>query len=420
MADHDTSGGERLLDHGARGNSPPSETARERGDVGRIWAVPEAQIADGGLPGYAAAIRIGGTVAVRVGGRMAFDPGSAPMSERTLFRIASLTKPIGAALALTLVQDGTMALDDPIAKWMPEAAQPRVLLQPTGPLERTAPADRPVTVRDLLAGTSGWGAVPAGNPLQQRMEELGVYPSAITPDITADEFVARVAALPLAFQPGAGWLYHTGMDLLGIVLARATRRSLAELLAERVTGPLGMDSTVFWTDEVDRLPVAYDGKPGAIRVLDPPDGHFIARSLAAAPTYAALASGLLSTAGDLLRFFCAMADGGGPILTAETVAEMTSDALDDAQRESGSPLLGPGESWGLGTGVDIAATEPWMSVGRWGWAGGTGTIAYVDPVRETVSILLTQRGIECAADLFEPFWAAVADVDQPARSANLE
>ncbi|MGS0688011.1 serine hydrolase domain-containing protein [Nakamurella sp. GG22] len=392
-----------------------------------IWAVPEAQVTDGRLPGYAAAVRIGGRVATRVGGRMSFDAGSAPVSDRALFRIASLTKPIGAALALTLIQDGTVALDDPIARWIPEAAHPRVLQEPDGVLDSTVAVDRPITVRDLPAGTSGWGAVLAENALQRRMIELGVYPGAITPDVTADEFVARVTALPLAFQPGAGWLYHTGMDLLGVLLVRASGQSLPDLLAERVTGPLGMESTVFWTAEVDRLPVAYEGKPGEVRVLDMPDGHFTARSAGGAPTYEALASGLLSTIGDLLRFFCAMADGGGPVLTAESVAEMTSDALTETQRASGVPLLGPGESWGLGTGVDIDATEQWKSVGRWGWAGGTGTIAYVDPVRDTVSILLTQRGIEGAADLFEPFWAAVAGAsdalrpgDQPARSANLE
>ena len=197
------------------------------------------------MPGYVAAVRLRGHEHVRAGGRTGVDSGSPPMRDDTQFRIASITKPIGGALTLTLMRDGVLALDDPIARWLPEAAEPRVLVAPDAPLDRTVPAERAITVRDLLAGTSGWGIVMEQTPLQAAMLERGVFGSPLHRDVSADEFVDRIASLPLAFQPGTGWMYETGIDLLGIVLMRATGRSLADLVADRITGPLGMASTGF-------------------------------------------------------------------------------------------------------------------------------------------------------------------------------
>ena len=369
----------------------------------RVWRVPDAQVVSGRIPGYVAAVRVGGQVGVRAGGRMAVEAESAPMGEDTLFRIASVTKPMGGALTLSLVQDGALALDDPIARWLPEAASPRVLVSPDAPLDRTTEVQLPITVRHLLTLTCGWGAVLDETPLQTAMMERGVYPGPLTPQMTADEFVARVADLPLAFQPGEGWLYDTGIDVLGVVLARATGKPLSDLLAERITGPLGMASTGFWTPDVGRLATAYQPGPGGLEVLDPPDGVF-----AGPPGFEELSSGLVSTTPDVLRFYCAMADGGGPVLTADSVALMTADALTDAQRRQALPIVGPGGSWGLATGVDVEAAEPWMAPGRWGWDGGTGTTAYVDPARGTIGVLLTQRAMTGPQDGFGDFWAAVA------------
>jgi CubicO group peptidase (beta-lactamase class C family) len=374
------------------------------GAFDRVWQVPDAQVASGRIPGYVGAVRIGGLVEVRAGGRMAVEPDSAPMGEDTLFRIASLTKPIGGALTLSLVQDGALALDDPIARWLPEAANPRVLVAPDAPLDRTIAAQRPITVRHLLTLTCGWGAVLEQSPLQTAMLERGVYPGPLTPQMSGDEFVARVADLPLAFQPGEGWLYDTGIDLLGVLLVRATGGPLSDLLAERITGPLGMASTSFGTPHVDRLATAYrPASDGALEVLDPPDGVF-----AGPPSFEELGSGLVSTAPDVLRFFGALADGGAPVLTADSVALMTADALTDAQRRQALPIVGRGGSWGLGTGVDIEAAKPWMAPGRWGWNGGTGTFSWADPTRDTVSVLLTQRAMTGALDGPGDFWTAVA------------
>jgi CubicO group peptidase (beta-lactamase class C family) len=369
-----------------------------------IWRVQDAQVASGRIPGYVAAVRIGGEEEVHAGGRMAVEPASAPMSDDTLFRIASLTKLIGGALTLSLVQDRVIDLDDPIARWLPEAASPRVLVVPDAPLDRTTEAHAPITVRHLLTGTSGWGVGLADTPVRRAMLDRGVHPGPITRQMTSDEFVARVADLPLAFQPGEGWLYDTGMDMLGVLLARATGTSLSDLVRARITEPLGMASTSFGTTDIDRLATAYLPGSDRLELLDPPDGTF-----AGPPAFEELSAGLVSTAGDVLRFCCAMADGGAPVLPPESVALMTGDALTEAQRQQAQPIVGPGGSWGLATGVDVEAARPWMAPGRWGWTGGTGTTAHVDPTRCTVAVLLTQRAMTGPLDGFDDFWTAVAE-----------
>jgi CubicO group peptidase (beta-lactamase class C family) len=369
----------------------------------RIWQVLDAQVASGRIPGYVAAVRVRGRVAVRARGRSAVGAESEPMGEDSLFRIASITKPMGGALTLSLAQDGVLGLDDPIARWLPEAASPRVLVAPDAALDRSTAVQRPITVRHLLTLTSGWGVVLDTTPLQAAMQERGIYPGSLPLQMSGDESVARVAELPLAFQPGQGWLYDTGINVLGVLLARATGTPLSKLLAERITGPLGMASTGFGTRDVGRLATAYRPVPGGLEVLDLPDGAF-----AGPARFEELSGGLVSTAPDVLRFYCAMADGGHPVLTTESVARMTADALTDAQRRQALPIVGPGASWGLATGVDVEAVEAWMAPGRWGWNGGTGTTAYVDPTRGTVGVLMTQREMTGPQDGFDDFWAAVA------------
>jgi CubicO group peptidase (beta-lactamase class C family) len=367
-----------------------------------IWRVPDAHVASGRIPGYVAAVRIGDRVAMHAGGRTAIEPDSTPMRDDTRFRIASVTKPIGGALTLRLVEDGVLTLDDPIARWLPEAGHPRVLVAPDAPLDRTVDAQRPITVRHLLTMTSGWGAVFEETPLQKAMLERDVYPGPLPRDMTGDEYIARITDLPLAFQPGDGWLYDSGTDILGVLLSRATGQPLAELLAEHVTGPLGMTATSFGAPDATRLATAYTPGPDGLELLDPPDGRYCGP-----PRFAELSGGLVSTAADLMRFFGALADGGAPVLKRESVALMTTAALTDKQRAGAVPVVGASGSWGLATGVDLEADQPGMARGRWGWDGGTGTGARVDPTRDTVAVILTQRAMTGPRDGFEDFWAAV-------------
>lgn len=368
-----------------------------------IWRTMDERVASGLIPGYVAAVRIGGTTEIHAGGRRSIAPDSAPMTEDTLFRIASLTKQFGGVLTLSLVQDGVLALDDPVTNWLPEFANLRVLTDPDAELDSTVGLTRPMTVRHLLTMTNGWGAVLRDNPQQAAMIERGVYPGPFSPPMTGDEFVATLAGLPLAFQPGEGWLYDTGTDVLGVLLARATGKSVSTLVKERITAPLGLADTGFWTPHVDRLATAYRPTDDGLTVLDPPDGEF-----SRPPRFEELSSGLVATAADVLRFYCAMADGGGGVVTPESVTLMTRDALTDEVRAQAAPIVDPGASWGLATSVDLGPAAEWMAPGRWGWTGGTGTTAYVDPVRGTVSVLLTQRAMTGPQDGFEGFWTAVA------------
>jgi len=370
----------------------------------RIWEVLDAQVAAGRMPGYVAAVRIGSRTEIHTGGRRAVEPDSPPMSEDTPFRIASVTKPMGGALTLSLVQAGVRSLDEPVERWLPEAGKARVLVAPDAPLDQTTDLARPITVRHLLTMTSGWGVVMEDTPLQRAMIERGVFPSAMQLELSGDEFMATVADLPLAFQPGEGFLYETGFNVLGMLLIRATGKSLTELFAERITGPLGMSDTAFAATDATRMASQYMPGPDGLTLLDPPDGAF-----ARPPRFEQLSGGLVSTAADVLRFYVAMADGGAPVLTAESLRLMTSDQLTNAQRANAAPFVDDDTTWGLGTGVELTGARPGMAPGRWGWTGGTGTCAYVDPGRDTVSVLLTQRAMAGPEDGPEPFWTAVAE-----------
>jgi CubicO group peptidase (beta-lactamase class C family) len=245
-------------------------------------------------------------------------------------------------------------------------------------------------------------------PLQRAMIEGGVFPSAMPTPMSGDEFWRTVAGLPLAFQPGGGFLYETGMNVLGVLLTRATRKSLSELFADRITGPLNMRDTAFHAVDVNRMAAAYMPAPDGLALMDPGDGAF-----AGPPLFEELSGGLVSTAADVFRFFTAMADGGAPILSTDSLKLMTSDQLTEEQRATGAPFVEAGTSFGLGTGVDLDGTKTGTAPGRWGWTGGTGTCAYVDPLRDAVSVLLTQRAMVGPDDGPEPFWTAVAEAATP-------
>ena len=366
----------------------------------------DAHVAAGRLPGYAVAVDHAGETTIWAGGRMALDDDR-QMQTGTRCRIASLTKPVGGALLMTLVERGELALDDEVGRWLPELAAPRVLRDPAGPLDRTVAADQPILVEQLATMTWGLGALFPPCPLSEAMEEWGVAPGPIPPQMDADEYIARIGGLPLAFQPGRAWLYHTGSDVLSVLVSRATGRSVAELVAERITGPLGMRDTGFWCDP-DLLPAVYMPAADGLELFDPPDAAF-----ARPPRFEALGSGLVSTVEDYLRFMTALRDGGGPILSAGSVEIMTSDRLTAVQRASSRVILAEGSSWGLNLEVDLTRTEPWTNPGRFGWNGGFGTAANVDPVADLTIVFFSQRMLESPAPpaTFTDLWrAAYAEV----------
>lgn len=376
--------------------------------------VLERQVAERRTPGAVLAVRHRGEEEVRCVGALGLEGPRArrPVTADTPLWLASLTKPVAAVLAQRVLADGDVALEDPLARWLPELAAPLVLRDPATPLSETGPAERELTVLDVLSGTAGvgiaadcFGDVPS--PLFTAMLDRGVAPGPFAPDLDPDTWVARLGELPLAVQPGAQWRYHTPHDVLSVLLARASGQPLAALLGERVLAPLGMGATGFALpgagrdDVVDVLTRDGDGAPSLVPTPDPGRGT----------AFPGLAAGLLSSASDLLRFATAMADGGAPVLPPGAVDAMTTGRLTPAQRAAAAPFLEPGTSWGLGVAVDVAPSEPveqvWHSPGCWGWVGGTGTALHVDPARELVVVLLTGRFMGGPDDGQDDVWRAL-------------
>jgi CubicO group peptidase (beta-lactamase class C family) len=347
-----------------------------------------ARVAAGELPGLVTAIFHDGSVGYDEIGAVSFAPGARPMTRDALFRIGSLTKPILAAVTLMLVEDGTLSLGEPIDKWLPELAGRRVLKRVDGPIEETAPAQRPITFDDLLTFRMGCGVVtePVFNPpypVVQAADALRLtlaQPDPRTPH-PPDEWLARFATLPLLSQPGERWMYNAGSLVLGVLVARASRMPLADLLRERLFGPLGMAETGFHTDSsnVDRIPVYYmtDFATGKVTPQPgSPPGEW-----ASPPVFPSGAGGLLSTVDDFLRFARMLLAGGEDLLSAESVALMTRNHLTPRQMATSGMILG-GLGWGYGVAV-------WPD-GRYGWDGGYGTVWFSDPARNLIGPAMTQ------------------------------
>ena len=377
------------------------------GGGGRIRRVHAEQVLSaitplldaGRVPGAVVGLRHEGRVTVAAGGTTA-PGGGDRLPADCVVRIASNTKPMIAALTMVLVQDGVLALDKPVERHLPELALRRVLRRVDGPLDDTVAAHRPVTVEDLLTMRMGFGWVfEADSPAFAAAADLGLGfgPPDPTGQPAPDEWIARFATLPLLEQPGRVWRYELAFAVLGVLLARATGQPLATLLAERLFDPLGMTATGFTADPARLVPAfVRDGD-----ALVPFDGVTDSRWLAP-PRFPDARGGLVSTAADLLRFAGMLLDGGDGLLTAASVAAMTTDQLTAEQRRgpSAATFLDSG-GWGYGVGV----TE--RPVGRrYGWAGGLGTLWYSWPDHGLAAVLLTQV-TPPTADVFEAFTGSV-------------
>ncbi|MFG3224244.1 serine hydrolase domain-containing protein [Kitasatospora sp. NPDC048194] len=379
-------------------------TGLSEGRLGRMRAVLAGHVEQGQVPGLVAAVERDGDTHVEVlGSRDA--AGTAPMRRDTLFRIASMTKPITAAAALTLVEECLLRLDDPVDDLLPELADRRVLRRPDGELADTEPAVRPITLRDLLTFGLGYGfaMLPPTAPIVRATAERGVDVRPPRTDYPEpDEFLRLLGELPLLHQPGAGWHYHTGSTVLGILLARACGKPLGEVLRERVLDPLGMRDTGFTvpTDQLHRLPVEYvrDRASGRLVPYDDPADSAWARP-------ARLDDGggdLVSTLDDYLAFARMLLAGGeGPggvrVLSRPAVELMTTDHLGPARLAAAAPLLGRDELTGWGFGLSVATRRTGFAApGRYGWDGGLGTVWFNDPAERLTGVLLTQRMFESA------------------------
>jgi len=318
-----------------------------------------------------------------------------PMRRDTIFRIASMTKPVTAAAAMILVEEGKLGLDDPVDKFLPELANRSVLRSLDGPLDDTVPAKRPITLRDLLTFRMGLGAImvyPAQYPIQHAMEEAGVAPSADIFSKSADEFMKRLGSPPLVHQPGEAWMYHTGLDVTGVLIARAAGKSLGDFMAERIFEPLGMKDTGFFVspEKLHRLATAYQrDEAGKLVVWDKARGG----KWDGPPPFEAGGAGLVSTVDDFHAFARMMLSFGEHeskrILTRESVEAMTTDQITREQKAA-SPFY-PGFWDNRGWGLGLSMTRAPDGSGHYGWDGGYGTTYVANPARDTVAILLMQR-----------------------------
>ncbi|HZN18039.1 MAG TPA: serine hydrolase domain-containing protein [Micromonosporaceae bacterium] len=368
----------------------------------RLHDAMAARVAAGQLPGLVTVLARGGEVHVDTIGSHAFDGDSAPMRRDSLFRIASFTKPILAAATMTMVEDGTLGLTEPVDRLLPELADRRVLARVDGPLDETVPAHRPVTVEDLLTCRMGFGLLtePSFNPpypIVKAAEELDLAlgPQFPRTPYPPDEWVRRFASLPLMYQPGERWLYNASSLVLGILVARAGGAPLSDVLRTRLLDPLGMADTVFWATPGDagRIPTYYlsdlAGGPPEPQPLSTP------QDWAAPPVFQSGAGGLLSTADDFLAFARLLLNHGmhrvERLLSPESVTLMTTNHLTPAQVATAGPLLSP-KGWGYGLAVAPEPDELSAIPGRYGWDGGNGTVWFNDPHRQLVAIALTQTG----------------------------
>jgi CubicO group peptidase (beta-lactamase class C family) len=360
-------------------------------DLGeRVRAAAEQHVGDTRVPGLVTLVAHGDEVHVEALGRLSI--GGPPVQRDSLFRIASTTKPITAAATMALVDEGLIGLDQPVDRLLPELADRRVLASADGPLDDTVPAVRPITTRDLLTFTFGFGMAAEMFrsdprwPVARASDELNL--STIgppNPDVQPDPdtWIAGLGSLPLIAQPGERWLYNTGASVLGVLVARAAGEPFGEVLRTWLFEPLGMRDTAFWAADTARLATAYRPTQDGLKLWDEPDGQW-----SRPPSFGDGAAGLVSTADDLLAFARMLVRGGTPVLSPQSVRAMSTDQLSDAQKARGG--LGPGffadKSWSFCQAV--------YDTGGFGWNGGLGTSWLVDPARDLTVIVLTQRLFE--------------------------
>lgn len=327
----------------------------------------------------------------------------ARMRPDTLFRIASMTKPVTSAAALMLMEEGKLSLHDPVSRWVPELAEPAVLRDPAGPLDETTPARRAITVEDLLTHRSGiaYGFFSEG-PLRQAYEDVLGDPGMNRS--TPDGWLAALGSLPLAYQPGERFHYGHSTDVLGFLIGRIEGKPLRQVLQERIFGPLGMADTDFWLPHEKRSRLAslyrYSEETGRLAKveLEMYDGP---------PAYTPGGGGLISTAGDYHRFARMLLGEGAldgvRLLRPETVRLMRTNRLTDAQRLvpfAGMPLW---RTNGFGLGLSIAedpVDNPYAcgAPGSMTWPGIFGTWWQADPVNDLVMIYLVQHQVPVSAD----------------------
>ncbi len=354
-----------------------------------------------------------------------------PIERDTIFRIASLTKPVTTVAALMLLDEGRFELDDPITQCAPELTRMRVLRDPDGPLDRTDEAARPITFRDLLTHRAGltYGEFHAGPIARAYADTLGAQ---IDNPLTPDAWMARLATLPLIDQPGAGFHYGHSTDVLGFLIARLEGAPLGAVLHRRVFAPLGMRDTGFTVPPQKRERCAglcgFDDE-GRLTALTAVPGRHALDQRPDSMTFEAGSGGLWSTLDDYLAFARMLIGDGGTgaeLLRPETRAMMTSNQLTPGQRTAARllrrPVFAAGHGYGMGVAVvmDPEKADPLLcrgGVGTIGWPGAYGGWWQADPTDRSVLIFLAHNMVELhqmAKGIGLDVWSAIATFHQVA------
>jgi CubicO group peptidase (beta-lactamase class C family) len=328
-----------------------------------------------------------------------------PMTRDTLFRIASMTKPITSVAALMLMEEGKIRLDDPITKWLPEFADMKVLKDPEGPLHETYPAPRIITVEDLMTHRSGFAyAFTSSGPIGKAHEDVLGQP--LDNNKTPDQWLAALATLPLTYPPGQQLHYSHSTEVLGFLIGRVTGTTYRDFIMERILSPLGMKDTDFYVpkDKRDRAAVVYqqDQETGTLKPVPFPQYD-------SPPAYTAGGGGLISTLDDYLLFARMLLNkgelNGRRYITRETFELMTTNHLSEDQRQI--PFLGMPMWSGLGFGLGLSVVmdpvkHEWMgagSQGSFGWPGAFGTWWQADPQKNMILIFLIQNYTPLTPDM---------------------
>jgi CubicO group peptidase (beta-lactamase class C family) len=372
-------------------------------DAGALAQIPptlQATVDAGDLSGFVTLIwKDGEVVQVNTLGKRNIESG-APMTRDTLFRIASMTKVITSAAALMLMEEGKFELSDPITRFAPEFKTMRVLKAAEGPLDETVPAAREITFDDIFTHRSGlaYGFSSVGPIAHEYQRVLG---DVLNYDTSPDEWMKKLASLPLLYQPGERFHYSHATDVLGFLVGRIAGMPFRDFLMQRIFTPLGMNDTDFWIpqNKLGRSAVVYrqDQETGALspvpfKLYDAP------------PVYCGGGGGLISTADDYLKFAQMLLAGGvyngQRYLNSATVELMRTNRLTPEQRAI--PFLGAIPMWdGMGFGLGVSVIDKpeklgflgMGGVGSFGWPGAFGTWWQADPENNLILIYLIQNSM---------------------------
>ena len=408
--------GMMLAGTGAAISQPnPSGMSPER--LERVTAVLDKYIAAGDIAGAVSLIYRHGEVAhLSARGFQDMD-AKTPMQRDTIFGLASMTKPITAVAAMMLVEEGKLSLDEPLDQWLPELADRKVLNDPNGPLDEVHDAPRPITLRDLLRytmgiGTAGYAGIAAEAPVAEAFAALRGGG-----EITADEFMKRLGALPLVYAPGERFMYNTPSRVTGVLISRVSGMGLDRFMETKMFEPLGMNDTGFWVpaDKRGRLATYYRGgeQPGTLVPVANDGARYMAP-----PVFPSGAGGLASTVDDYLTFARMMLNKGEVdgvrILSRPSVELMTTDHMPEEphKRFFIRPDFWRGAGVGFGFEVTTKRFNLGPSVGSFWWNGATGVAWTVDPHEDMIFLRFIQRSgapSEFSADYMQAVYQAIVD-----------